>query len=111
MAEGMASIPPFEGCIRCGRGDTLTAFAVEGPGGFHVATLTRISGWSRADAIQRLSEHLTEMGYGDVAELPDEVELFYRLCSDCGEKVGQEVGRIAPNAPSSPLPGIRPDGA
>lgn len=99
-------VAPFESCIVCFKGDTATAMAVEGEAEWILAALVAL-GIDEATAEAVFRGHLEREGWtGGPDEVPGgRVQLAFRLCSVCAEKVNFRVGPVSGDVPRLRQPG------
>jgi hypothetical protein len=74
------TIAPFESCMSCYKGDTVTAVAFYGSREYVVAALMVGVGVEEPVAIQLVSDHYNGLPF------------VVRLCCECAERTGLTVG-------------------
>jgi hypothetical protein len=101
MIRTAPRLAPFDSCIGCYRGDVNTGFAAEGDAEFIVVVLHKAAGIPLDEAratFNVYAEH--ELGCTPGKVPSGRVSLAFRLCGDCAEKHGCQIGLLSSEIPS-----------
>jgi hypothetical protein len=94
-------VAPFNSCIGCYRGDVSTGFAAEGKAEFIVVVLHKAAGIPLEEARSTFKVYAEqELGCPPGTMPTGRVSLAFRLCRDCAEQHGCQVGLLSSEIPS-----------
>ena len=92
---------PSNSCIGCYRGDVNTGFAAEGKPEFIVVVLQKAAGIPPEEARATFNVYAEqELGCAPGEVPAGRVSLAFRLCRDCAEQHGCQVGVLRSQIPS-----------
>ena len=101
MIRTAPRVAPANSCIGCYRGDVNTGFAAEGEAEFIVVVLQKAAGISPEEARTTFNVYAQQSFSCAPGELPTgRVSLTFRLCRDCAEEHGCQVGFLSAQIPS-----------
>lgn len=109
----MTKVAPYQSCVRCFKGDVVTAVGLYGDAEFVAVFLTAQLGLGEEKAVDTLFA-LAELLHGcDPGVVPEgRHEWAMRLCSDCAATTGVKVGDISEAAGTSgSIPAYREGGS
>jgi hypothetical protein len=100
MIRTAPRVAPFDSCIGCYRSGVNTGFAAEGEADFIMVVLQKAAGIAPEEARTTFNAY-AEQGLGCVpGEVPTgRVSLAFRLCRDCAEQHGCQVGFLSSEIP------------
>lgn len=96
MAAETPRVAPFESCIACYKGDVTTGVAVQGEVEFLAAALHKLAGLPLDEAAATAGMFAEDEMGCDPGMVPvGEVTVVIRLCRECAEQTGTQVGEIS----------------
>jgi hypothetical protein len=100
MIRTAPRVAPFDACIGCYRSDVNTGFAAEGEADFIMVVLQTAAGIAPEEArttFNAYAEQVLGCAHGEVPT--GRVSLAFRLCRDCAEQHGCQVGFLSSEIP------------
>ena len=101
MIRAGTRVAPANSCIGCYRGNVNTGFAAEGDAEFIVVVLQKAAGIPLEEALSTFNVCAQrELGCAPGEVPTTRVSLTFRLCRDCAEDHGCQVGVLRSEIPS-----------
>lgn len=90
------AVAPYQSCISCYRGDTLTAVILRGEAEFVIVGIARLCGLPLEQAEWTFDLIAREFYGCDPGKVPvGELMLPFRLCRECAERTGAKIAPLA----------------